>query len=73
MRPEGDPLSERITSLEEAAAHQARTIEDLSSQLADQWKIIDQLQLRLTQLTERFQSLEDVAFEAAPVTRPPHY
>lgn len=64
---------ERISKLEELAAHQMRTIEELSEQLAQQWKTIDSLQLRLTRLTERFLVLEEASQEAPPITKPPHY
>jgi SlyX protein len=64
---------ERITQLEELAAHQTKTIEELSDQLAEQWRLIEQLRSRLDALTERFLALEERSLEAPPVTRPPHY
>jgi SlyX protein len=63
----------RMTALEETVAHQARTIEDLSEQLADQWKTIDQMRTKLDRLTERFLTLEETSLEAPAITRPPHY
>lgn len=65
--------ADRTTALEEAVAHQARAIEELSDQLAGQWKVIEQLRARLETLNERFLALEGQASEAPPVTRPPHY
>jgi len=65
--------ADRITRLEETVAHQARTIEELSDQLAGQWKVNEQMRSRLDALIERFLTLEEQAREAAPVTRPPHY
>nr|WP_198516610.1 SlyX family protein [Sinorhizobium meliloti] len=62
---------ERITRLEETVAHQLKTIEELSDQLAEQWKVVEQTRAKL--LTERFLSLEEQAQDATPVTRPPHY
>lgn len=59
--------------LEETIAHQGRTIEELSEQLAEQWRVVDQLRSKLDRLAERFLSLEEQSREAAPVTRPPHY
>jgi len=56
-------------ALEEIVAHQTRTIEDLSDQLAQQWRMIDQLKRALDTMGDR---LADMA-EPAPVTRPPHY
>ena len=61
------------TELEELLAHQARTIEELSDQLAEQWKVVEQTRARLAVLTERFLTLEEQSHEAVPVTRPPHY
>jgi SlyX protein len=39
-----DDQAQRIMKLEELAAHQARAIDELSTELANQWKIIDQMQ-----------------------------
>lgn len=64
---------ERLMKLEELAAHQARVIEELSEQLAAQWKALDQTRVKLDRLTERFLELEETSREAAPITRPPHY
>ena len=65
--------ADRITRLEETVAHQTRMIEELSDQLAGQWKVNEQMRSRLDALIERFLTLEEQAREAAPVTRPPHY
>lgn len=64
---------ERILRLEETVAHQARVIEDLSTQLAEQWRVLDQARAKLDRLTERFLSLEEQSLEAPANTRPPHY
>ncbi|MFD1329628.1 SlyX family protein [Mycoplana ramosa] len=71
--PLHDDSPARIAALEERAAHQDRTIEVLSDQLAEQWKIVEQLRTKLDRLTERFLVLEESALEAPPITRPPHY
>jgi SlyX protein len=63
----------RLTELEELAAHQARTIDELSAQIASQWKTIDKMQKVLEQLTERFSAIEEASLEAPAITRPPHY
>ena len=63
----------RLTALEELTAHQARTIDELSDQLADQWKTIDQMRRALERLGERLIGLEDRTGDAAPVAPPPHY
>ncbi|OHV79101.1 SlyX family protein [Rhizobium sp. LCM 4573] len=64
---------DRITHLEEILAHQAKTIEELSDQLAEQWKVIEQTRAKLDRLTERFLSLEEASLEAPPITKPPHF
>ena len=66
-------MESRIVGLEEMVAHQAKTIEELSDQLAEQWKVVEQTRAKLDRLTERFLSLEEQAQEAIPVTRPPHF
>ncbi|MFK0332600.1 SlyX family protein [Rhizobium sp. NPDC090275] len=65
--------TDRITQLEETVAHQAKTIEELSDQLMEQWKVVEQTRAKLDRLTERFLSLEEQALEAPAITRPPHY
>lgn len=64
---------ERILKLEETVTHQSRMIDDLSGEIATQWKQIEQLRTKLDRLTERFLSLEEQALEAPAITRPPHY
>ncbi|PTM97303.1 SlyX family protein [Mycoplana dimorpha] len=68
-----DDSAGRIAALEEHVAHQARTIEELSDQLAEQWKVVEQMRAKLNQLAERFLILEENSLEAPPITRPPHY
>ena len=63
----------RIIALEETAAHQAKVIEELSDQLAEQWKVVEQTRAKLDRLTERFLSLEEQSLDAPAITRPPHY
>ncbi|MBO9122284.1 MULTISPECIES: SlyX family protein [unclassified Rhizobium] len=65
--------TDRITQLEETVAHQAKTIEELSDQLTEQWKVVEQTRAKLDRLTERFLSLEEQALEAPAITKPPHY
>ncbi|KSV82376.1 hypothetical protein N182_00445 [Sinorhizobium sp. GL2] len=64
---------ERITRLEETVAHQAKTIEELSDQLAEQWKVVEQARAKLDRLTERFLTLEEQSLDAPAITKPPHY
>jgi len=64
---------ERLTALEIRTAEQERTIEELSDQIAGQWKVIDRLQKKLDTLTARFLSLEKQARPDTPVNKPPHW
>jgi SlyX protein len=64
---------DRLVKLEELAAYQAKVIEELSDQLAEQWKVLEQTRVKLSQLTERFLSVEEASLEAPAITRPPHY
>lgn len=64
---------ERIMRLEELAAYQAKVIEELSDQLAEQWKIVEQTRAKLDRLTERFLSMEEASLDAPAITKPPHY
>ncbi|ESQ84724.1 hypothetical protein AEAC466_06625 [Asticcacaulis sp. AC466] len=66
-------IEDRVTALEETVAHQVKTIDELSDQLAEQWKIIDQMRRMLGRLGERIETVESGAGDAPPVTRPPHY
>ncbi len=63
----------RIIVLEETVAHQVKVIEELSDQLAEQWKVVEQTRAKLDRLTERFLSLEEQSLDAPAITRPPHY
>ncbi len=63
----------RIVALEEMVAHQAKTIDELSDQIREQWATIDKMSRTLERLTERLLGLEDTSSEAPAVTRPPHY
>ena len=63
----------RIIALEETVAHQTKTIEELSDQLTEQWKVVEQTRAKLDRLTERFLSLEEQSLDAPAITKPPHY
>jgi len=64
---------DRLAKLEMLAAEQERTIEELSGQLAEQWKLIERMQKKLDMLTERFLALEERTAPDIPVTKPPHW
>ena len=65
--------SERLTRLEILATEQEKTIDELSIQLAEQWKTIEGMRRKLDALTDRFLVLEEQSAEDIPVTKPPHY
>ena len=64
---------DRIIALEMRAAEQEKTIEELSGQIAEQWKTIDRLEKTVQALAERFLALEEHTAPEIPVTRPPHW
>ncbi|MEO9613631.1 MAG: SlyX family protein [Nitratireductor sp.] len=64
---------DRTATLEMIVAEQERTIEDLSSEVAAQWKTIERLQKQLDRLTQRFLALEEQTAPEVPVTKPPHW
>ena len=72
-RTDDNIKAERIARLEEHVAHQAKAIEELSDQLTQQWKVVEQTRAKLDRLTERFLSLEEQSLDAPAITRPPHY
>lgn len=65
--------AERIIDLERLAAEQEHVIGELSTEVAEQWKVIEGLRRKLDALTERFLTLEEQAAPDVPVTKPPHW
>ncbi|HTV70299.1 MAG TPA: SlyX family protein [Rhizobiaceae bacterium] len=65
--------ADRMTTLEIRHAQQERTIEELSGQIAEQWKVIETLQKRLDVLAERFVAVEEQVAPGHEITRPPHW
>jgi len=65
--------ADRLTTLEIRAAEQDKTIEELSEQIAEQWKVIERLRAKVDALTDRFQALEQQSAPETPVTKPPHW
>ena len=63
----------RLTTLEIRAAEQEKTIDELSGQIAEQWKVIERMQRKLNALTERFLELEEQSAPDVPITKPPHW
>ena len=65
--------AERLRAIEELAAHQAKTIEELSDEVARQSETIRLLQRRLDALVERFLAMEESASGPAEARKPPHW
>ncbi|MCY0092937.1 SlyX family protein [Hoeflea ulvae] len=68
-----DPVELRLVKLEELVAHQSTAIEDLSRQLADQWKLTQRLRDEYDQLTNRFEEVEEAALGSQQPQKPPHW
>lgn len=62
-----------IVRLQILAAEQEKTIEELSAQVAEQWKVIEGLRRKLDSLTNRFMAIEEQTAPDVPVTKPPHW
>ncbi len=62
-----------IVSLQIAVAHQGKTIDELSTAVAEQWTLIDRLQKKLDALASRFLELEETAAPGIEATKPPHW
>lgn len=65
--------ADRLTTLEIRAAEQEKTIEELSGQIAEQWKTIDRLQKTVEALATRFLALEEQTTPGHEATKPPHW
>lgn len=65
--------ADRTTTLEIRATEQEKTIEELSSQIAEQWKVIERLQKKVDALAERFLALEEQEAPTIEATKPPHW
>lgn len=68
-----DTSGDRLLALEELTAHQAKTIEELSSELAAQGVMLGRAEKALEVLAKRLVALEEGAASEVPVTRPPHW
>lgn len=64
---------QRLIQLEILAAEHEKTIAELSTQLAEQWTVIDRLQRTLDALARRLLEVEENAAPDIPVTKPPHW
>ncbi len=66
-----DSENSRLTELEIIVAEQGRTIDELSSVIAQQWQVIDATRKKLEALSERFHAVEELA--RPDNARPPHW
>lgn len=67
-------LTARLDQLEERAAFQEQTIEELSAAVTDQWKLIESLNRDVQRLTEEVKSVEDSVLQGEDrEPPPPHY
>lgn len=66
--------TDRLAAIEEAAAHHAAAIDEISAQMADQWAAIRRIESRLDRLISYLrEARENEGGEAAPDRPPPHY
>lgn len=65
--------NDQLNEMQELLSHHEKTIEDLSAQLADQWKTIVDMESKLHVLTRRFVALEENSLPTPEITKPPHY
>ncbi len=64
----------RFEKLEERAAFQEQTIDELSKAVSEQWKLIEALKREVGRLTEEIKSVEDNILQGgAREPPPPHY
>lgn len=65
---------EGVQKLEEALSHVVQENHELSDTVAKQWKLIDQMELRLKRLENRLSSVEaELPDGASANEKPPHY
>ena len=64
---------ERITELEIRVAELERINDDLSGQLAEQWKVVEAQRAKMDELVRRFLTVEAAVQPEIPVDKPPHW
>lgn len=64
---------ERLTALEERAAHNERTIEEMSTLIATQWREIERLRRQVQAIDDQIAAVEQIARSGRIEPPPPHY
>ncbi|QPC86478.1 hypothetical protein GA830_06820 [Mesorhizobium sp. NBSH29] len=64
---------DRLVALEMRVAEQDHTIEELSSEIAEQWKRMERMQKTVSVLAERFAALEEASTPSHEAAKPPHW
>ena len=69
-----DNQTARLEKLEERSAFQEQTIEELSSALTEQWKLLEKFKRDVSRLSDELKAVEN-AVDQAPGREPPppHY
>lgn len=68
-----EDLSARVEDLETMIAHQARTIDELSDELARVNRRLERFEKTLVAVADRLGAMEDVALPRPEARKPPHY
>lgn len=69
-----DAVTARIEKLEERAAFQEQTIEELSEALTDQWKLLEAFKRDVARLTDQLKAVEEAVDQGVHTEPPPpHY
>lgn len=71
--PETSDHSDRIEALENRAAHQEKTIDELNTVIADQWRELDRLKRLIARIDDQIAAVEHLARTGAKEPPPPHY
>lgn len=64
---------DRLTALEERAAFQDKTIDELNDVIAAQWREIDRLKRRMQAIDDQIAAVEQLARSGKAEPPPPHY
>ena len=64
---------DQILKLEEEIAHLTLANEELSTELLQQWKRVEEIERKFAKLENRFHSMEEAMHNPIENTKPPHY